>query len=245
MWRCKWTELRIKEFELQASKYSRELAAHDRKKHIAPDQFTLVESGSRSLPFAFQSHRKKAMKRRTRKRAEDTTDIKSYISHHNLFSYRGAKVDAQAGLLEVSSFFRQKKLTSHWRSFIRPLMWRCKWTELRIKEFELQASKYSRELAAHDRKKHIAPDQFTLVESGSRSLPFAFQSHRKKAMKRRTRKRAEDTTDIKSYISHHNLFSYREIRRSDLDGTSMLDDLVNQGNYVSHKASSRLEHFKL
>ncbi|XAR54183.1 hypothetical protein NMG60_11029208 [Bertholletia excelsa] len=34
---------------------------------------------------------------------------------------------------------RRKKLTSHWRAFIRPLVWRCKWVELQIKKFQSQA----------------------------------------------------------------------------------------------------------
>ncbi|KAA8527245.1 hypothetical protein F0562_034658 [Nyssa sinensis] len=122
---------------------------------------------------------------------------------------------------------RKKKLTSHWRSFIRPLMWRCKWTELRIKEFESQASKYARELAASDQRKQLGLNQFTLEGFGSKSLPFTFQNHKKKVMKRRKRKRVEDTTDMTSYMSHHNLFSYRDNKRSDPECTSISDELGN------------------
>ncbi|KAL6573442.1 hypothetical protein OROHE_001901 [Orobanche hederae] len=84
---------------------------------------------------------------------------------------------------------RKKKLTAHWRDFIYPLMWRCKWTELRIKELESQASKYAREISIHNRGKHIALDQTTVEQSGSKSLPFTRLSHGKKPMKRRKRKR--------------------------------------------------------
>ncbi|KAK2966711.1 hypothetical protein RJ640_022752 [Escallonia rubra] len=119
---------------------------------------------------------------------------------------------------------RKKKLTSHWRTFIQPLMWRCKWAELRIKEIGSLALKYTRENSAHDRRKQLASEQLTLDGLGSRSLPYTFRSHRKKTLKRRKRKRVEDTTDTKLYMSYHNLFSYSENKRSDPDGTSTADD---------------------
>ncbi|KAL5848409.1 hypothetical protein ACOSQ3_006443 [Xanthoceras sorbifolium] len=122
---------------------------------------------------------------------------------------------------------RKKKLTTHWRSFIHPLMWRCKWAELRIKEIESQASKYARELEAYDQRKHSRIDQSALEGLGSKSFPFSSQLYRKKAMKRRKRKRVEDTIDITSYMSHHNLFSYLESKRSNPDGNSANDDFGN------------------
>ncbi|KAH7572918.1 hypothetical protein JRO89_XS03G0033300 [Xanthoceras sorbifolium] len=125
---------------------------------------------------------------------------------------------------------RKKKLTTHWRSFIHPLMWRCKWAELRIKEIESQASKYARELEAYDQRKHSRIDQSALEGLGSKSFPFSSQLYRKKAMKRRKRKRVEDTIDITSYMSHHNLFSYLESKRSNPDGNSANDDFGNTGN---------------
>ena len=89
MWRCKWTELRIKEMELQALKYARELAAYDQRKQLGFDQFTFEGLGSKSLPFSSQCFKKKTIKRRKRKRVEDTTDLTSYMSKHHLFSYLG------------------------------------------------------------------------------------------------------------------------------------------------------------
>ncbi|KAI9081885.1 hypothetical protein K1719_036147 [Acacia pycnantha] len=121
---------------------------------------------------------------------------------------------------------RRRKLTDHWRNFIRPLMWRCKWTEIRIKEMESQALKYSKELAEFDRRKCMAPDQLTLEEIGSKSLPFSSPLSRSKAEKRRKRKKIEDTTDIGSYMSRHHLFSYLENKKSDPDG-SLADDFGN------------------
>nr|XP_016505376.1 PREDICTED: uncharacterized protein LOC107823259 isoform X2 [Nicotiana tabacum] len=122
---------------------------------------------------------------------------------------------------------RKKKLTAHWRDFIRPIMWRCKWAELKIKELQLQAARYNREISALDGKKHRALDQATLEESGSKSLPFIYPRLRKKAMKRRKRKRVEDGTDIAAQMSTHNLFSYFENKKLDLDGTPAGDDISN------------------
>ncbi|KAL2344881.1 hypothetical protein Fmac_006166 [Flemingia macrophylla] len=131
-----------------------------------------------------------------------------------------------ADTFDASSFsMRKRKLTDHWRNFIRPLMWRCKWTELRIKEIDSQALKYSKQLAECDKGKHTGANQFNL-EGGSRSLPFLGEQHRSKAKMRRKRKKVEDTTDIGSYTSHHYIFSYLENKKSDPDGC-LADDSSN------------------
>ncbi|XP_061945166.1 uncharacterized protein LOC133669145 [Populus nigra] len=128
-----------------------------------------------------------------------------------------------------SSIFqtRKKKLTNHWRNFVRPLMWRCKWTELKIKEIKSQASKYAREIAACEQKKHSGIYQSTFEGFCSKSLPFSNECYRRKAVKRRKRKRVEDTNDAASYMTHHNLFSYLENKKSNPEGTSMIDDFSN------------------
>lgn len=136
-----------------------------------------------------------------------------------------------------SSMFpmRRKKLTTHWRNFIRPLMWRSKWTELRIKELESQASKYARFMSTHNRRKHIALDQTLVEQLGSKSMPFTHQRPRILPLKRRKRNRAEGTTDTASYMSNHNLFTESENKGSDIDkllGWEKLDnsDHNNTGN---------------
>ncbi|XP_047178063.1 uncharacterized protein LOC124845064 isoform X2 [Vigna umbellata] len=114
---------------------------------------------------------------------------------------------------------RKRRLTDHWRNFIRPLTWRCKWTELRIKEIDSIALKYSKELAEYDKGKHTTPDQFSIEEFGSKSLPFLGEHSRNKANKRRKRKKVEDTTEIGSYTSHHYIFSYLVIIDPHTDST--------------------------
>ncbi|OVA12255.1 hypothetical protein BVC80_1779g26 [Macleaya cordata] len=128
-----------------------------------------------------------------------------------------------------SSLFpmRKKRLTAHWRRYIRPLMWRCKWVELRIKEFRAQALKYDRELAAYEQRKQLELGQYA-SEGCGRTLPFCRQIYKKKAMKRRKRKKIEDTVDIPSYMSFHNLFSYYENKKSDGDAASVDEDCGNK-----------------
>ncbi|KAK9698428.1 hypothetical protein RND81_08G103400 [Saponaria officinalis] len=77
-------------------------------------------------------------------------------------------------IVEISLFhmYRRKELTTHWRNFIRPLMWRCKWTELKIRELESQALKYTRELEANDQPKTLEPQQDTSDFGSKLSKPM-------------------------------------------------------------------------
>ncbi|KAK9725205.1 hypothetical protein RND81_05G128500 [Saponaria officinalis] len=122
---------------------------------------------------------------------------------------------------------RRKKLTNHWRNFIRPLMWRCKWTELKIRELESQALKYTRELEANEQPKTLEPQQNT-SDCGSKLS---------KPMKRRKRIRVENVTDITSYISQHHLFSYFENKKPDADGAATSEDDGNQERYSKNDES--------
>ncbi|XP_016556199.1 uncharacterized protein LOC107855703 isoform X1 [Capsicum annuum] len=147
---------------------------------------------------------------------DDSGLVSSFYGFSSLFPIRS---------ILILCFSRKKKLTSHWRDFIRPIMWRCKWAELKMKELQLQAAKYNREISAHDRRRYRELNQASLEELGSKSLPFIHPRHRKRTMKRRKRKRVEDGTDITTHMSTHNLFSYFESKRLDLDGTPPGDDI--------------------
>jgi hypothetical protein len=92
MWRCKWIELQIKELQSRALKYDRELAVYDQRKQFDFANVTLEDIDAKSLPFSGQILRKKVMKRKKRKRDEETIDITHYMSQHNLFSYYGMKL---------------------------------------------------------------------------------------------------------------------------------------------------------
>ncbi|PON70204.1 hypothetical protein TorRG33x02_257540 [Trema orientale] len=116
---------------------------------------------------------------------------------------------------------RKKKLTPHWRRFIHPVMWRCKWMELQIKELQSQALKYDRELAKYDERKPSEFERFTSEDLDAKSFPFSSRIQRNKVMKRKKRERIEETIEIVRYMSNHNLFSYYEKQESVPDGSSM------------------------
>ncbi|ONI22426.1 hypothetical protein PRUPE_2G128100 [Prunus persica] len=138
----------------------------------------------------------------------------------------GDEADSQLGENEHASVYdgyfgafqtRKKKLTPEWRNFIRPEMWRLKWLELQIKELLSQTQKYDSELAKYDKEKLSAFEGFT--SEGFDAMPTP------KLMKRKKRKRVEDTTDIASYMSHHNLFSYvPESKKTAANGVCMQED---------------------
>ncbi|KAM1252271.1 hypothetical protein ACFX13_041138 [Malus domestica] len=106
---------------------------------------------------------------------------------------------------------RRKRLTTHWNKFIRPLMWRLKWLELKIKELQSQDKKYDLQLAKYAQ---IEQSEFDAMS---------------KLTKRKKRKRVEDTTNIASYMSQHNLFSY-ESKRSCANGVFMEGDWGDSGD---------------
>ncbi|XP_068329521.1 uncharacterized protein [Pyrus communis] len=106
---------------------------------------------------------------------------------------------------------RRKRLTTHWNKFIRPLMWRLKWLELKIKELQSQDKKYDLQLAKYAQ---IEQSEFDAMS---------------KLTKRKKRKRVEDTTNIACYMSQHNLFSY-ESKRSRANGVFMEGDWGDSGD---------------
>lgn len=124
---------------------------------------------------------------------------------------------------------RKKKLTNHWRNFILPLMWRCRWAELKLKEFESQASKYNGKMAEYDQKKLASYDASIVQENGTRSLPVTLQYNRKWYLRRRKRRKVEQSADVAAYMANHHLFSCRENKKFDPDLTSVGDDLCNPG----------------
>ncbi|KAI9125916.1 hypothetical protein K1719_003334 [Acacia pycnantha] len=138
---------------------------------------------------------------------------------------------------------RNKKLTDHWRRFIHPLMWRCKWIELQMKQLQSQALKYDKELAIYDRRKQHEFANFTVDGFGTKSVPFTGSVGRNKVMKRKKRKRVEAEYDLASYMSHHSLFSYYE-NKSSADVAHLKDAPgVATGNVVNAEEFRRNDIF--
>uniref|UniRef100_A0A7C9ATY0 Uncharacterized protein n=2 Tax=Opuntia streptacantha TaxID=393608 RepID=A0A7C9ATY0_OPUST len=108
---------------------------------------------------------------------------------------------------------RKKRLTPEWRDFIRPLMWRCKLVELQIRDLCSHISKYEGELEECHRRKQSEGGKYAAEDHSIKSVPFSYQNQPVKLMKRRRRKRVEETVYLASYTSSHHLLSYFAKRR--------------------------------
>ncbi|KAK6162630.1 hypothetical protein DH2020_002471 [Rehmannia glutinosa] len=97
---------------------------------------------------------------------------------------------------------RKKKLTPHWRTFIQPLTWRCKWAELQIKKLQSQAQQYERELEAYNKQKQNRLENSTVID-GVKSLPFSRVVASSDVLKRKKRRMTEATTDVAAYMSQN------------------------------------------
>ena len=103
--------------------------------------------------------------------------------------------------------FRRKKVTTEWRNSVRPILWRCQWLELRMKELSSQVSKYDRELALIKKEKEVQQTVSKTNDSMSESFQI-HKVHRNSIMKRRKRKRHEENVDSSLYIKKHQILSY-------------------------------------
>ncbi|XP_027106577.1 uncharacterized protein [Coffea arabica] len=171
--------------------------------------------------------------------AVDTSDAEVGSGLHG-YSSSSLAVDRLNDIFRT----RKKRLTSHWRTFIQPLMWRCKWVELQVKKLRSQALKYDREVVNHDQRKHYLLENLPLEGCGVKSPPCSTDGPTDKVMRRKKRRRLEDTTDVTSYMSHHNLFSYFENRIHTADGARVDEDWASRdkisGNDESKVSDERL-----
>ncbi|XP_020990530.1 uncharacterized protein LOC107473266 [Arachis duranensis] len=163
---------------------------------------------------------------------EDATESSSSFGHtesdtENVPSFSDPEVESclcadNASSSMSNDYFespprRKKGVTSHWRKFIHPLMWRCKWIELRLKQLQSQELKYEKELAAYNYRKQLDFAHLTLDGSDIKSVPISGRMHRNKIMKRKKRNRVEEKYDLASYMSNHSLFSYYEQKDRTVD----------------------------
>ncbi|KAK9742754.1 hypothetical protein RND81_03G195300 [Saponaria officinalis] len=135
------------------------------------------------------------------------------------------------GLDGCSDLFRtrKKKLTDEWRKFVHPLMWRCKWVELKVRELRSQVAKYDRELEECDKRKHCELEKFSTEDHAIKSAPFINHDRLIKLMKRRKRKRVEDAVDLASYTAGHSLFAHFVSKKSGPDTAHVDDDNCHAG----------------
>jgi len=105
----------------------------------------------------------------------------------------------------------KKKTNDRWRRLTKPIMWRCKWIELKVKEIQSQARGYEKEVKDYYLTKQFDLEKSKLEGFDGKSIPFRENNQRRNVFKRGRRKRVEETTDVAAYMSNHNLFSYAGI----------------------------------
>ncbi|RCV18066.1 hypothetical protein SETIT_3G270700v2 [Setaria italica] len=158
----------------------------------------------------------------------DTTECSSSFGDSGFASDDDTESDA--GIMEVESplyshinvhdtpaashIVRKKKVTADWRKFIGPERWRCQWLELRMNDLLSQVAKYDKELALINHEKYLQLEMVKADRHKSELQQLDLPSY--EAMKRKKRKRYEDSTDTSAYIKKHQIFSYynHENRRS-------------------------------
>ncbi|CAH8317463.1 unnamed protein product [Eruca vesicaria subsp. sativa] len=113
---------------------------------------------------------------------------------------------------------KKKKLTDHWRKFIQPITWRCKWVELKIKELQNQARMYDKEVKESRQAKQLELENLKSEEVGVKALPpLSCHTQKTQLKKRHKRKRVEEAADVPANALNHNLFSYHAYRKSNAD----------------------------
>ncbi|XP_004230511.1 uncharacterized protein [Solanum lycopersicum] len=131
----------------------------------------------------------------------------------------------------------RKKVTPHWRDFIQPIRQRCKLIELKLHLLQSQSRKYEKQMRDENHQMKLQIGSVPLEDFGSKSLSFSCNSLRDNVVKRKKRRRTEDTLDIAAYMSHHPLFSFFEKRNSSADG-SFLDNELDKIAICSDKINA-------
>ncbi|PAN30798.1 hypothetical protein PAHAL_5G386700 [Panicum hallii] len=180
---------------------------------------------------------------------DDTTECSSSFGD----TCSGSEGEADGGEPEVNSGIsahrpakppRRKKVTTEWRNSVRPILWRCQWLELRMKELSSQVSKYDRELALIKKEKEVQQTVSQANGSTSESMQI-HKGHRNSIMKRIKRKRHEENVDASLYIKKHQILSYyhdKQNKGAETDGVLIDDDC---GNTVDGSIRGGLDTFTL
>lgn len=214
-----------------ASNYQDDIFDLEASMHEQAEQVKLVEkSGANIMECAHQSDNPQ-----DGDTLQETTENSSSFGN----TASGDQIDDSLSDSEVMSRLlddgfgehcrmRKKRLTSHWRTFIQPYMWRCRWAELQIRRLLYQASKYDLQAEAINRRKQLTSEDLMVDDTGAKSASISQSMRREKIVVRRKRKRLEDSTDKATYMAQHNLFSYIGSKRTSTDIAS-INDWANLG----------------
>ncbi|GER46480.1 crooked neck-like protein 1 [Striga asiatica] len=109
--------------------------------------------------------------------------------------------DVSSNTIDGIFSMRKRRLTNHWKAFIKPLMLRCRWVELQIKKLEAQALRYDRELDKYSQRK-LGFVKFMAQDLDlAKSIPFSKDCLGSEVFMRKKRKRKEETEDVAAYMS--------------------------------------------
>ncbi|XP_078429603.1 uncharacterized protein LOC144701734 [Wolffia australiana] len=175
---------------------------------------------------------------------DDDTESAEYSSSFGETSDSAEANEREASDMEVCSSFhgessdstpfnrafrvcRRKKLTPHWQRYIRALKWRCNWLELRINELQARNMERKRFLLAAEKEKSVYLAAAPATDSAARVVSLSFE-HGACAMKRRRRKRVEESADPLSYMASHTVFSLLE-KGAEAEGHSIDDGHPENG----------------
>ncbi|KAF0927689.1 hypothetical protein E2562_035604 [Oryza meyeriana var. granulata] len=123
------------------------------------------------------------------------------------------------------SMVRHKQVTAGWKKMVGPIMWRCQWLELHMKNLLSQVAKYDKELALINHEKDLQLETVKADDPKSEQAKLDTQSHERIIMKRRKRKRDEEAVDTSLYLKKHPALSYYENKKS---GVETDDSLVEE-----------------
>ncbi|KAL5203064.1 hypothetical protein ABZP36_014016 [Zizania latifolia] len=131
---------------------------------------------------------------------------------------------------------RHKQVTAEWRKMVQPIMWRCQWLELRMRDLLSQVAKYDKELAVMNHEKDLHLEMVKTDGPKSESAKLDSQSHERNIMKRRKRKRDEEAIDTSLYMKEHHILSYYENKNSrvETDGLLVKGGFDSLGISLSH-----------
>lgn len=99
--------------------------------------------------------------------------------------------------------YRKKRaLDADWKTYRQGIEWRCRWVELRVEELQAEANKYTRILEAARTCKVQHHQDGSVARTSTID-----RDHKVRILRRRHRRRVEETADLKSNMSKHPLFS--------------------------------------
>uniref|UniRef100_A0A0D9WFP0 Uncharacterized protein n=1 Tax=Leersia perrieri TaxID=77586 RepID=A0A0D9WFP0_9ORYZ len=117
-------------------------------------------------------------------------------------------IHANAGRANSApSMVRHKEVTAQWKKMAAPIMWRCQWLELRMKNLLSQVAKYDKELAVINHEKDLQLEMVKADGPESETVNLDSQSNVRIIMKRRKRRR-DEAVDDSLYMMNHPALSY-------------------------------------